>query len=129
MITSPTRDLRNLFGEPVATWAVIQAAVVMAVGFGWLGGIGIDGQDSLAVLLVVMNALAAVHIAVATHHTLLGPLVEAVKALVGLSAIYGLHITNEQTAGLITLLTALAAAWHRTQTSPVPAPDVPETTV
>lgn len=116
-------QVKRFWGEPVLIWAVIQAATSMAESFGWLSGIGIHGQDALALLLVVENALAALHIAVVTHRTLLGPIVETFKALVSLGIIYGVHITTEQTGLVITLMTAIAGLIHQSQTSPLPPPN------
>lgn len=110
---------RNLFGEPVALWAGIQAFAAIANSFGWLEFAGIHGQTDMAVVMVALNAAAALHMALFTHHTLLAPVVELLKALIGLGAIYGLHVSTEQTATIVALITALAAGWHRTQTSPL----------
>jgi hypothetical protein len=112
--------LRTLFGEPVAVWAAIQAVLVAIESFGWLDWAGIHGQPDMARLVAVISTLAAIHIAIVTHHTLLAPLVQLMQAFASFLVIYGLHISAEQTALLVGVLTAVAAAWHRTQTGPEP---------
>jgi hypothetical protein len=114
--------LRNLWGEPVLVWGAIQAGTAMAESFGWLGGIGIHGQHALAVLLLVENAVAAVHVALVTHRTLMAPVIELFKALGTLSAVYGFHMSTEQTGIAVTFITALFAFGHQSQTSPIPPP-------
>lgn len=123
----PLARLRNLFGEPVALWAALQAVTSMAVAFGWLQGIGIHSQSDLAIVLVVENAAAALHIAIVTHHTLLAPIVELFKATSTLLVIYGFHISTEQTATVITVITAVFAFGHRQATSPA-EPTPPQAT-
>jgi hypothetical protein len=114
--------LRNLWGEPVVIWGAFQALTAMGESFGWLGGIGIHGQVALGYLLLVEQAIAAVHVALVTHRTLLAPAVELFKACATLGVIYGLHITTEQTGLFITFMTAFFALVHQSQTSPIPPP-------
>lgn len=117
-----TARLRNLWGEPVLIWGAIQAGLVMLDAFGGLKFLGIHGQDSMAVLLVVLNTLAALHVAIVTHRTLMAPVIELFKALGGLAAIYGFHMSTEQTGTAILAITALFAVLHQSQTSPIPPP-------
>jgi hypothetical protein len=116
--------LKNLWGEPVAFWALIQTILVAADAFGWLEFIGIHGQDDMAKIVVLVSALAAVHLALFTHKTLLGPIVQVVQALVGVLVIYGTHISAEQTAMIVSVITAAAAAWHRERVTPLSRADV-----
>lgn len=114
--------LRNLAGEPVAIVGAIQAALVMAVSFHWLDGIGLHSQHDVALVVVVVSALGAIYEAYVTHHTVLAPVVQLFQALVNLGVIYGLHISTEQTGMVVAFITAAFALFHRTQTSPVPVP-------
>jgi len=116
--------LRNLWGEPVALWAAIQAGVQMMIAFGWLSGIGLDGQDSMAAVGVVLAAAAAVHLALFTHQTLLAPVVQLFQALAVLGVIYGVKITDDQSALAITFITAIFAFGHRQSTSPSATADL-----
>lgn len=112
----------TLGGEPVIIVAAIASALYMADSFGWLKPIGIHGQNSVALLVIVLSAAGGVYTAIVTHHTILAPVVALFTALVNLGVIYGLHITTEQTGLVVTFITALFALFHRTQTSPVPVP-------
>lgn len=112
--------LAVLGGEPVAVVAAISTALYMADSFGWLSGIGIHGQDSVAILVVVLNAAGGLYNAIRTHHTILAPVIAVFTALVNLGVIYGLHISTEQTGLVVTFITAIFAMFHRTQTSPEP---------
>jgi hypothetical protein len=115
--------LRTLWGEPVLIWAVIQATTTTLWSFHCFDGIGLGSQDAWAVVIVVENALAGVHIAVVTvPRKLLGPITEAFKAAIALLAIYGFQINDKQTALVIGLFAALSAAWHQSQVSPAPVP-------
>lgn len=113
-------SIKNLWGEPIALWATVQSVVVAAISFGWLTGIGLQGQHSEALAVGVISALAAVHLALFTHKTLLAPIVQLVTAFANFLVIYGTHISSEQTAIAITAITAISAAWHRERTSPLP---------
>lgn len=113
----------KIFGrEPAVLVAAIQAVLTMAVSFGWLEFIGLKGQDDVAVVVVVVAALAALYLAYVTSETLLAPVVELFKALLALGAIYGFAITTEQTGMVIAVITALFAAFQRTQVSPLSTP-------
>lgn len=111
--------LSNLFGEPVAIVAAIQAVMVMALSFGWLDFIGLHSQADIAVVMVALNALAAAYLAFQTHATLLAPVIELFKAFISLGVIYGLHITTEQTGTLIVVITAFFAIQHRKAVIPL----------
>lgn len=111
--------LTNLFGEPIAIVGVIQAALVMALTFGWLAFIGLDTQGDVALVVVVLTTGSGIYLAFVTSSTLLAPVVEFFKAVLALGAIYGFHMTTEQTGMAIALITAVFALGHRTQTSPL----------
>lgn len=99
--------------EPVAIIGSIQALLYMAVSFGWLDRIGLDGRDDVALVVGVMAAVEALTVAYATHETLLAPAVAVFKALVALGVLYGFHITDEQAATVITVITAFLAFKQR----------------
>jgi hypothetical protein len=109
----------QLLGEPAAIIAAVQAILAVAVSFGWLSVIGIDGQDALAVVMVAVNAIGAVVVAYTTRDTLLAPVVELFKALLSVGAIYGLHITTEQTGLVVVVITAVFGLFNRQSTSPL----------
>lgn len=111
--------ITKLGGEPVAVVGAIQAALVMAVSFGWLSDIGLSTQHDVALVVVVVTALGAAYTAYVTHQTLLAPLIGVFQGLVNLGVIYGLHISTEQTGMVVAFITAAFALFHRTQTSPV----------
>ena len=113
---------KNLWGEPVALWATIQATLAAANSFGWLSWAGIEGQKDMALVFAVVAALAAVHLALFTHQTLLAPLVQLVQALLASLIIYGTHVSTEQTALVVGVLTAIFAFGHRQATSPTDQP-------
>ena len=117
-------SLKNLWGEPVAVWATIQAVVVALISFGWLEGIGLSNQDDMAAVVAVISALSAIHLALFTHKTILAPLTQLVQAVVALLAIYGTHFSAENTALLVGAITAVAAAWHRERQVPLTAPSL-----
>lgn len=113
----------KLFGrEPAAIVGAIQAVLALIVSFGWLKGIGLEGQDDVALVVGVLSALSAVYLAYVTDETLLAPVLEVLKAALAFGAIYGFSITTEQTGMAIAVITALLAGWQRTQTSPLDNP-------
>lgn len=110
----------TIFGrEPAAIIGAIQAGLVLVVSFGWLDGIGISGQDSIAIVVGVLSALAAVYLAWKTSETLLAPIIQLFQAFLSLAAIYGFHLSNDQTGFVIAAITSVAALFHRTQTTPL----------
>ena len=122
-MTTHARSRALIFGrDPAAIIAAIQAALALLIGFHLLKFIGLNGMDDLAVVMVTLNAAAALYLAWVTTETLLAPVVELFKALLGLAAIYGLHIDAQQTAMAVAAITAIATAWHRDRTSPLSTP-------
>lgn len=124
----------KLFGrEPAAIVGAIQALLTLAVSFGWLEAIGLDGQDDVAIVVGVVAALSALYLAYVTSETLLAPVIEVFKAALALGVIYGFALTTEQTGMAIAAITALFAAFQRTQVSPLNKPTfqyiAPEDTV
>lgn len=114
MSQQPLRLATGL-GEPVAIVAAVQALLVLFCSFGQLDFIGLHTQGDVALLVVVLNCLAALYLAWSTHATVLAPLIELVKAALAFAVIYGFHITTEQTGMVIASITAIFAAFQRTQ--------------
>lgn len=112
----------NIFKrEPAAYVALIQAALALAVAFGWLKGLGLNTQQDVGLVVGVLSALAAVYLAWVTSATLLAPVIEATKAGLALGVIYGLNISLEQTGLLIAFITVAVGFFQRTQVTPLPS--------
>lgn len=104
----------TIFGrEPAAIVGAIQAFLALAISFGWLSGIGISTQNDLAIVMAVVAAGSAVYMAWATNESLLAPVIEAFKALLALGAIYGLHLSNDQTGLAVAAITSILALYQR----------------
>ena len=113
----------KIFGrEPAAIVGAIQALLALAISFGWLAGLGLTTQDDLALVMAVVSGAAALYLAYVTSETLLAPVIEVFKAALALAAIYGFHLTTEQTGFAIAAITAVLAGWQRGQTSPLTRP-------
>jgi len=110
----------KIFGrEPIAIIAGLQALLALFCSLGWLATLGINTQGDVAIVVLVLNAAAAVVVAITTRATLLAPVVELAKAVLSLAAIYNLHLSNEQTGFLLGAIPLLLALLHRSQTTPV----------
>lgn len=101
--------------EPAAIVSGIQTVLALLLSFHALAWLGLDSQTDLAVVMTVVSAVAALVLAYTTNATLLAPVVEVMKAGLALGAIYGLHITTEQTGLLIAVVTAVFGCWQRGQ--------------
>jgi hypothetical protein len=110
--------MKILGREPAAIVGAVQAVLVLGVSFGWFAGIGLHTQGDVALVVAVLAGIGAIILAIATSETLLAPVVELFKASLALGAIYGLHITTEQTGLAIATITAIITAFQRTQVSP-----------
>lgn len=108
--------------EPAALVALIQGALALAVSFGWLTGIGLRGQDDVALVVALLSAVAAVYLGWVTDRTILAPIIEATKAALALGVIYGLTLNTEQTGLLVTFITIAVGFFQRTQVSPLTTP-------
>lgn len=110
----------KVFGyEPAAIIGAVQVLAIMAVSFHWLDFIGLQSQNDVMTVVVVLSTLAAIALAYKTHATLLAPVIELFKALAAVAAIYGLHISTEQTGAVIAAITGLLALFQRTQVTPL----------
>lgn len=105
--------------EPVAIIGAVQAALVLAVSFGWLSALHITGQDDVAIVVGVLSAIAAVYNAWKTDETVLAPVIQLFQAGLSLAAIYGLHLSDAQTGYVVAFITTVAALFHRTQVTPL----------
>lgn len=113
----------KIFGrEPALVVSLIEAGLALLVSFGVLAGLGIRGQEELALVMAVVTSGLGVYLAYVTRDTLLGVVVGFVKAALALAAVYGLELTVEQTGSLIAFITVAIGAWQRTQTGPAAVP-------
>lgn len=111
--TIPGRS-RTVLGRQPALWVgIIEAALAAVVSFGGLSDV------QYAATMGVVLALAALYLAWSTTEPALASVLQAVKALVGFVAIFGLTITQEQQGMLLALATAAIAFYLRSQASPV----------
>lgn len=106
-----------IFGrEPAAWMGIIEAALTVLMAF----TLGIS-QTTFGPIMAVVVSVFGVYTAFVTKDTMLAVIVGLAKALLVLGAVYGLTLTDSQTAALVTLVTITAGLWHRTQTTPVAA--------
>lgn len=106
--------------EPVTIMAALQAILTMLVGFDALTWAGLNGTDSVVLVMAVANAVAAVVIAYRTDRTLLAPVVELFKALVAAGVIYGWNLGEEKSALVVATITAVFAMFHQSQVTALP---------
>lgn len=108
----------TIFGrEPAVIVATFTAALAVLLAF----GLGIS-PDSYGPWVALVAAAGGIITAIGTTDTLLGAIVALLNAGFILVAVYGLTLTDQQTAAVVALVPVLAAMWHRTQTSPLVAP-------
>lgn len=105
--------------DPVIYVGAIQALLVMLLSFGALDWVGLSSQDQLMIVVALLTAAGAVITAYKTGRTLLAPIVELFKCGVAVAAIYGFHISTEQTGTVIAFIMMLAAFFHQSQVSPL----------
>lgn len=110
---------KQIFGrQPVVVVALIQAVLVFATSMGWLDFIGINSAQDETYLYVVLNALAAVYLALGTTETLMAACIELFKAVAALMVFYGLEFGTDKQAMAIGIITAAFAFWNQRATSP-----------
>lgn len=113
----------KIFGrEPVAVVGLIEAMLVCGLSFG-LPGLS---QETVGLIMAAAMAGFGVYTAYVTKQTLLGGVVGLMKATLALAAVYGLSLTDAQTAALIAVTTMGFGLYHRTQTSPAVQPSFHE---
>ena len=110
----------TIFGrEPAAIAAAIQAVIALLISFGWLQWVGLSTQTDVAVVMAVVSAGFAVYLAAATNETLLAPVNELFKTTLALAAIYGLHLSTEQTGMAVAVIATVLGLWQRGKVSPL----------
>lgn len=108
--------MNKIFGyEPVAIMGAVQTLLIMLVSFDKLEFLNLDSTDDVALLVAVLAAVEAVYVAYETRQTLLAPLVALFKAAVAFGILYGLSLTDEQSATAIAVITAFVALLQRDQ--------------
>jgi hypothetical protein len=119
MVTTPRA--RAIFGREPAAWVgLIESVLMLLLAF----GLGID-QDTFGPIMAVVVAGFGIYTAWATRDTALGAIIGFVKAALTLAAVYGLALTDGQTAAVVMVATVVVSFFQRTQTSPVDAPVSP----
>lgn len=113
----------KIFGrEPAVLSSLVEAALALAISFHLLAWAHINSQAELALVMAVVSSGLGFYVAWVTRATLLGVAVGLVKALIALTAVYGLSINVEQTGTLIAFLTVAIGFFQRTQTDPLEHP-------
>lgn len=106
----------KIFGrEPAALVGVIEGVLAVLLSFGLFD----LHQNQVAAIVAVVTAGLGLVTAYATRDTMLGVLVGFSKSVLVLAAAYGLNLSDQQTAGLIAVITLLAGYWHREHTMPL----------
>lgn len=125
MVTSSTapRAIRIFGREPAAWVGLIEGALALMLAF----GLGIE-QATFGPIMAVVVAAGGAYSAWATRDTMLGAVLGLAKSLLVLLAVYGLTLTDQQTAAILGLVSLLVGFWQRTQTSPVADPISPSPT-
>jgi hypothetical protein len=121
-VTSGTMTGKTLFGREPAAWVgLIEAVLTILLAF----ALGVS-QSAFGPIMAVVVAAAGVYTAWATRDTMLGVIVGLVKAVLILSTVYGLTLSDQQTAALISLTAIVVAFFQRTQTEPVANEEAPQ---
>lgn len=116
----PSRSqVTSLAGEPVAIVGAVQTLLIVAISFGWLKFVGLNSQNDVMTVVAVLSAAGAVYLAYKTSRTLLAPVMQLFSALAAVAAIYGFHLSTEQTGAIVAAITALLAIFHQSQVSPL----------
>jgi hypothetical protein len=103
--------LKKMFGEPAAAVGLLQVILVAVLTF----KTGLT-TEWVAVIMALANAASALYTMIITKTVALSVLVEALKAVVALTAGFGYALTDPQMAQIIGVLAFIVAAWQRTQT-------------
>ena len=115
----------RIFGREPALWLALGASVISVIGAFWVD-LGVDQQGALnAVLFTIVGIVTAITVRDGVGAAVLG----LFKALLSLALAFGLHITPEQQAVIMSLVAAATAMFVRTQVeAPVPPPPAPPAT-
>lgn len=105
--------------EPAAVLAAVQSILAVLVGFGALNFIGLDSQTDVVIVASALSAAGALFLAYSTDKTALAPAIELFKALLAVGAIYGLHLTDEQSSLAVVAIQTVLGLFHRSQVTPL----------
>lgn len=109
----------RVFGREPAAWSgLIQALLALALSLHMWG----LSNEGVGLIMAVVAAAFGVYNAWVTANTTLAAVVGLLNATFALVAGYGYELSPMTTAAAIALVTAAAGLFHRTQTSPLPAP-------
>lgn len=107
----------SVFGHEPAFWVgLVEAALAMVLSFNFLG----LTPEGIGAIMAVVTAAAGFYTAFVTRATLLAVGVGLAKSVLVLGATFGLALTENQTTGVIALVTLGLGAFNRTQTEVVP---------
>jgi len=107
----------RIFGREPAAWvALVEAAIALGVCFGLLGLTG----DQVGLVMAFVSAAGGAFIAWRTREISLGIILGLVRAVIALTAGFGLPLTAGQTTAVIVFVTVVTGLFNRTQTSPLP---------
>lgn len=109
---------RTIFGREPAAWVGLIEAIVAVLIFLPIAGALNIGQEWAVLFMAVVSAGAGLYTAWVTKDTMLGAITGFTKALIGLVAYYGLSLTPELQASLMSLVAIGVGFFQRTQTSP-----------
>jgi hypothetical protein len=102
----------KIFGqEPAAVTGVIEALLALLLSFGLFN----LTQDTVGVIMAVVTAAMGLLVAYATHQTVYSAVIGLAKSVLVLAVTFGLHVTDNQTASLIAVVTLVAGLYLRQQ--------------
>lgn len=99
--------------EPAFFVGVLEAVLALLLTLNMVGGLD---QEDAAVIVATANAGLGLVVAYAARDTLYAALVGFAKAVLVLSATFGLPLTDQQTGAAMALITVLAGAYLRGRT-------------
>jgi tetrahydromethanopterin S-methyltransferase subunit C len=108
--------------DPVAYVTLVEAALVLAVSWGWFG----LTLDLLPLIMAVVSGAFGVIVAIYTKRTGFAVAIGLVKAVIALMAGYGLMLSDNQTAAIIGFSVVVLGFFNWTQTSPAIEPGLHE---
>jgi hypothetical protein len=117
-----TAVLKFLRRDPTAYVTLVEAALVLAVSWGWFG----LTHDRLPLIMAVVSGVLGVMVAIYTKRTGFAVAIGLVKSVVALLAGYGLVLTDTQTAAIIGLSVVVLGFFGWSQNSPADEPGLHE---
>jgi len=107
----------TIFGREPAFWiGLLEACLVMVLSFNQLG----LTQATIGAIMAVVTGALGFYTAYVTKQTLLGVGVGLAKSVLVLGTTFGLALTENQTAAIISVVTLGLGAFNRTQAEVVP---------